>query len=499
MKRIRSGRAATYVRMSTEGQKYSTDHQRARIHRYASEEGLQIVKEYVDEARSGLDIKRRAGLLSLMTDVQSGQADFETILVYDVSRWGRFQDIDEAAYYEHACRREGVRVIYCAEQFSVDGTPFDALLKSIKRTMAAEYSRELSVKVFDAQCRFIRAGFKQGGHAGYGLRRLAITENGTPRRVLEYGEAKGAVTDRVVIILGPDDEIATVRRVYHLYVDQNMSVPGIVRVLNDERIISEFGRPWTAHMVNSLLTNTKYCGALSYNRRSCKLSRPREDNPPDKWVVNHEAIDPLIPRALFEAAQIERAKRVRRYPPDELLDLLRSCHRRHGRINASIIAADPLLPDPQLFKRAFGSLILAYDAAGLPRSKLHSFVDTKRWMFVLQAKLIADVISLASTAGAMAERVSDWRTVNINGALKISVEVLIRRRPRKGLPNWKMRPRQGADFVIAARACPESRELIDYFLVPTSKLADGPLYLKESNLASFVDMRFASVNAMFGQ
>ena len=37
---------------------------------------------------------------------------FSAVLVYDVSRWGRFPDPDEAAVYEHACKSRGIRVIY---------------------------------------------------------------------------------------------------------------------------------------------------------------------------------------------------------------------------------------------------------------------------------------------------------------------------------------------------------------------------------------------------
>jgi hypothetical protein len=55
-----------------------------------------------------------------------------------VSRWGRFQDIDEAAHYEFLCRQAGVKVIYCGEQFENDGSIFSNLVKSLKRTMAAE-------------------------------------------------------------------------------------------------------------------------------------------------------------------------------------------------------------------------------------------------------------------------------------------------------------------------------------------------------------------------
>jgi DNA invertase Pin-like site-specific DNA recombinase len=52
-----------------------------------------------------------------MSDVEKKQAHFSALLVYDVSRWGRFQDVDESAYYEYVVKREGTRVHYCAEQF----------------------------------------------------------------------------------------------------------------------------------------------------------------------------------------------------------------------------------------------------------------------------------------------------------------------------------------------------------------------------------------------
>ena len=90
----------------------------------------------------------RDALKRLIDDVQNGTADFTTILVYDVSRWGRFQDADESAYYEYICKRAGISVQYCAEQFENDGSPVSTIVKGVKRAMAGEYSRELSVKVF---------------------------------------------------------------------------------------------------------------------------------------------------------------------------------------------------------------------------------------------------------------------------------------------------------------------------------------------------------------
>ena len=66
---------------------------------------------------------------------------------YDVSRWGRFQDADESAYYEFVLKKAGVHVHYCAEPFTNDGSLASVLLKAIKRTMAGEFSREPGVKV----------------------------------------------------------------------------------------------------------------------------------------------------------------------------------------------------------------------------------------------------------------------------------------------------------------------------------------------------------------
>ena len=114
-------KAAQYVRMSTEHQQYSTQNQADKIQEYADKRGIEIVKTSADEGKSGLSIGGRAALQRLISDVEAGVAEFNVILVYDVSRWGRFQDADESAYYEYICRRAGIQVAYCAEQFENDG------------------------------------------------------------------------------------------------------------------------------------------------------------------------------------------------------------------------------------------------------------------------------------------------------------------------------------------------------------------------------------------
>ncbi len=151
-------RAAQYVRMSTDLQKYSIENQAVVIAAFAQLHHLTIVRTYRDEGESGLRIKNRLGLTQLIKDVQSGSADYSHVLVFDVSRWGRFQDVDESAHYEFICKQAGIKVAYCAEQFDNDGSLISHIMKNIKRVMAAEFSRELSAKVHAGRSRLVRLG-----------------------------------------------------------------------------------------------------------------------------------------------------------------------------------------------------------------------------------------------------------------------------------------------------------------------------------------------------
>jgi DNA invertase Pin-like site-specific DNA recombinase len=252
--------AAAYVRMSTEHQQYSTSNQMDAIREYAKHRGLDIVQEYSDEGKSGLNIQGRDSLAQMIQDVADGKANYSSILVYDVSRWGRFQDADESAYYEYICRKAGVSVHYCAEQFENDGSPVSTIVKGVKRAMAGEYSRELSSKVFQGACRLIQRGYKQGGTAGYGLRRMLIDQNGAKKAVLKMGEQKSLQTDRVVLVAGPEQEVLVVREIYRAFLEESKLESEIAAGLNAQGLVTDFGRAWTRGTVHEVLTNEKYIG-----------------------------------------------------------------------------------------------------------------------------------------------------------------------------------------------------------------------------------------------
>src|SRR5216683_8379783 len=263
-------RAAQYVRMSTDYQRYSIENQSAVIAAYAQAHDLSIVRTYPDEGESGLALKNRPGLIRLLDDVRSDHADFDHVLVFDVSRWGRFQDVDESAHYEFICKQAGIRVAYCAEQFDNDGSLISHIVKNIKRVMAAEYSRELSAKVHAGQSRYARLGFKMGGAVAYGLQRVLVDEKSLPKGVLGAGERKCLTTEHVRIHPGPVGEVAIVRWIFREFV-QGKTEKRIARELNARGVLNNHGRPWNRAFIGSILKNEAYVGNLLYNRSSKKL------------------------------------------------------------------------------------------------------------------------------------------------------------------------------------------------------------------------------------
>ena len=372
--------------MSTEHQKYSTENQSEIIQRYAEQRGFTLVRTYEDSGKSGLRLDGRDALKQLIDDVRSGAADFRAILVYDVSRWGRFQDADESAYYEFICKEAGIAVHYCAEQFENDGSLSATIIKSMKRAMAGEYSRELSVKVFAGQCRLIGLGFRQGGMAGYGLRRQLIDEQRQPKGELALGSQKSLQTDRVVLVPGPSHEIENVRRMYRMFVDEGRSEGEIATILNDEGTLTDLGRPWTRGTVHQVLTNEKYVGNNVYNRISFKLKKKRVANPPDMWIRASGAFTAIVEPTLFEAVRRIIQERSRRFTTEEMLERLatlaeenrlavRTRHRRarrHAvefRIPHAIWQSAPCVPSGR---------VLAGSGLRVRRDKPRSSLDARR-------------------------------------------------------------------------------------------------------------------------
>jgi DNA invertase Pin-like site-specific DNA recombinase len=356
--------AAQYLRVSTERQEYSLDFQSAKIAEYAQQHGFVVTRTYCDEAKSGLAIRNRKGLRQLLQDVTAKEPPFRAVLVYDVSRWGRFQDPDESAYYEYICKSAGVFVHYCAEHFSNDGYLPHLVLKALKRVMTGEYSRELSEKVFAGMVRLARDGYRPGARAGYGLRRLLVAADGRPKMQLEAGERKSTSNERVVLVVGPAEEVHWVQEIYRMFVHDERTFTSIADKLNRLGVPFEDGKRWNQHAIRRMLTNPKYNGTLVYNRRTSKLGTPQRPTPRSDWVVLPGAIEPIVDQPTFDAAQ-QLVRRKHSYLSDEeRLEALRVVLNKEGMLSRKLIKNAPGCLSPDGYRWRFGSLVKAFELAG---------------------------------------------------------------------------------------------------------------------------------------
>jgi DNA invertase Pin-like site-specific DNA recombinase len=460
-------RAAEYMRMSTEHQQYSIANQSAAMQEYANAHSMEIVRTYVDRGKSGLRIKGRDGLKDLLKTVESRRADFNVVLVYDVSRWGRFQDVDESAYYEYALKKAGIPVVYCAEPFSANGSPTDALLKALKRAMAAEFSRDLSVKVSRGQRRIAALGFRVSGSAGFGLCRMAIDPGGSRRIRLANGTHKGIKTDRVVLVHGPKAEVRAVRQVFDWFVNQRLSEEKIAVRLNDQGVRTTWGNRWHPRTVRYMLQNPKYVGDAAFCRTITTLGMEPQPTPRENWVYVPERFEPIISRDIWNRAQERFNQRAEDIKESTMLDRLRKLLAKHGRLTSALIDAEDGMQKSGTYAKRFGSLMEAYGRVGWVSGQRCRFVETRnqvhRWQKHLEGSITSELDKVAEfsrTEGKPVWRVTDGLTIT-------AVVVPCGAHGRQN-NYWVLYGTRGvvSDVLIVARLNSEATAIMDYFVFP---------------------------------
>jgi DNA invertase Pin-like site-specific DNA recombinase len=486
---------AEYVRMSTDHQRYSIANQSALLHAYAAANEMRIVQSYADPGRSGLTLRQRPGLSQLLEDILAGRASFEAVLVYDVSRWGRFQDADESAHYEFLCRRAGIRVIYCAEQFAADGTPFGSVLKALKRAMAGEYSRELSVKVAAGKARIGQLGFRVGGIAGYGLRRQVLEDGKTPGLVLRDDQRKSIQTDRVRLIPGPHEEIRIVRRIYRDYIYCRKSERQIASDLNAEGLTC-FGRCWSRNIVRTVLGNEKYIGNHIVGQFSQRLRTKQIVNPPEKWIRCDGVFQAIVPRELFDAAARVRSFNERTYiSHDEILRAMKVVLRREGRLTATIINAAPELPSANTVEMRFGTLCQAYQKMGYLPPPRYRFYDVDRSLRTIHCEARAGLVAALRLLGVACTETGNLIAIERG----CTVEVLVCRfqRPRSYQSGWRASYQRnlGASVLLACRMRPDNGGVLDYLLLSRGVVDRLPLLIQPRDDLLIAPFRHESVQS----
>jgi site-specific DNA recombinase len=286
-------KAVLYLRMSDERQEHSIPAQREELLRYAEKHGYQVLREYLDEAISGDDTRRRVGFLRMREDAQQGE--FSVVLCWDQDRFGRFDPI-EGGHWILPFRDAGVRLETIA-QGKIDWNDFAGrLIYLVQQEGKHAYLRDLSRNVARGQLNAANNG--RGGTGG--------------RAPSGYKQRNGE-------ILVDPEWAALVRRIFKEYLKAGASLRSVANLLNSEGVLTAKGNKWTSTAIRDILLNRKYTGTfVRFANRVGKyhaiqdgeiVERRKTDSPekPEPMIRedNHEAI---IDRRTFERAQAKLAK-----------------------------------------------------------------------------------------------------------------------------------------------------------------------------------------------
>lgn len=359
-------RAVAYYRHSAQDrQENSVEIQQDQVRQFARENDIKIVREFIDRGKSGLSTDGRDAFNEMISDyVEGGKEDFDFILVLDVSRWGRYQDTDQFAYYSSLCAMYGKQVVFTSIGFGKKDDLLHGLHLSIERYRAASYSRELSTKVFKGCAKIASQGFRAGGMPPYGFRRLLLDEKHNPVQILERGQRKSIQNQRVTLVPGDPDEVTVVKRIFKEFV-QRESTPGQIALnLNKQKVLSPGGCLWSASSVQSVLENELYTGTMVYNKTSQRLKSASHHNPKEEWIRAENAFPAIVNRQLFDRARemiaaAEEAHRIK-YSAEDMLERLRTLYEKYGTVRTSLVAAEKEMVSAATYTHRFKTFVGAY-------------------------------------------------------------------------------------------------------------------------------------------
>ena len=258
-------RAAAYARFSTDRQQHnSIEYQLAEIYRYCAEHGITIVATFTDEGETGTNTAR-SGFQSMLEAATRG--DFDAVVIYDILRGSR--DVGDWFTFRKQMLHRGITVLSTADKLGdmTDGNDFLVELLTVGMGQRA---------VLETRKKSI-AGVFLGGTPPLGY----TIEDG--KYVIDPGEAR------------------TVRTIFELY-GEGKSYDDILRAVDGA--IGKFGRPLGKNSLHSILTNERYIGVYTWNKRKVKLFRKWAGGAPNPNCVRIEGIIPeIIDKATWERVQ----------------------------------------------------------------------------------------------------------------------------------------------------------------------------------------------------
>ena len=297
----------SYLRLSNEeaqgGESSSITNQRMIVQNYCKQNGITLVKEFVDDGYSGGNFDRPA-FQKMMHELEQGKAN--TVITKDLSRLGR--DMREASYYaEQFFPEHGIHYIAIADNFD---TNRENIMAPFLFAMNEVYLRDGSRKVKDV----LRSKRENGQYCAcppYGYRkddddkhRLAPDEATAPvvLRIFEQA-ANGDSSRKIALDLNNDGVIPPLK--YRVLYRDEFSAEGAARASD----------LWNYTTVKRILKNPVYLGhtLLGKSKKVSVKSKKKIPVPREDWAVTENTHPPLVSNVLYERAQANLGRGSRDY------------------------------------------------------------------------------------------------------------------------------------------------------------------------------------------
>ncbi len=388
-------KAVAYYRHSAEDkQENSVPIQREHAVKFASQHGIEIIHEEADEGISGLSgLDSRPSFKRLFEEwIENPKAPkFDYVLVLDESRWGRFQNPDEAGHLQFRCSQQDKQVIYIDSGFPRKDQPLmNNLATSMKRAMAAEYSRNLSEKVIRGCIEISRQGYSAGGCPCYGMARMLLDAEKKPMYVLKPGEHKAIANARVTFVPAEDGTKEVVQDIFAMFVKEQKTMKEIAEVLNEKGIPSPKNKNWDDNKIARILTNESYIGTKTYNKTWHRLKQKSKKNPKSDWVIVPNAFPAIIDVTTFNSAQETIHWMMTKHRKGGYYLILRTQRRVEKELTEFLIQNGI---DPNESLVALNRFPIIYSVALLNQS-------SPQWCFVVPDKMMGSNLVLGVGIGA---------------------------------------------------------------------------------------------------
>lgn len=276
-------KVAVYVRVSSDRQaekELSIPAQLKSIQQHCQNKGWFITQEFVEKGKSA-KTDARSEFQRMIAMAKRTSKNFEAIVVHKFDRFSRNRD--DHVIYKSLLNKCGIKVISVTEQTEAE-TPQDMLLEGMLEVISEFFNANLAVEVRKGMNQNAKQGYNNGGTPPYGYR----TEH------LALGNQK----TKAVWVLGPSEEIDTVRFIFSQYAYENMGYKKIANLLNERNVPTQKGGQWSASTIRAIIHNESYIGRKIWNKQDYQ-TKGKKWRDRSEWVITENAHPAIINEVLF--------------------------------------------------------------------------------------------------------------------------------------------------------------------------------------------------------